>query len=278
MGMLSRLDHLNDLGVDCLWLMPFFPSPGRDDGYDITDHYGIHPDVGTHGDFTEMMRTAGDRGIRVVLDLVVNHTSVDHPWFQSARKDPDSPFRDFYVWCDEPPADWEDQIVFPGEQDGIWSYDEEAGAWYLHHFYRFQPDLNFANPAVREEFRTIIGLWLRQGVSGFRIDAAPFLIDLSGTGHELDMETAHAFLRELRDFAIVRQGNVVLLGEVDVGLSTIADYFGACLLTLGEVTRCDFAKYPNVKRWLDTVKQLPSWSKVNEALYGYADYVKALRH
>jgi len=172
------------------------------------------------------MVEARERGLHVIIDLVPNHTSNQHPWFQKAHSDPDSKYRDYYVWRQDAPPDTSDKVVFPGEQEGIWSYDQEAGAWYLHHFYQFQPDLKFSNPDVRDEFRKIIGLWLQLGVSGFRVDAAPFLIDLTGTGLETDLDRAHAFLRDLRNFATVRQGNAVLLGEVDVGLSTIADYFG----------------------------------------------------
>jgi trehalose synthase len=215
MGLLSRLDHLNDLGVDCLWLMPFQPSPLRDDGYDITDYYGIHPSVGTAGDFTEMMRTAGDRGIRVVLDLVVNHTSVDHPWFQAARKDRTSPFRDFYVWCDEPPADWRTEIVFPGEEDSHWEWDEEAGQFFLHYFYRHQPDVNIGNPAVRDEIARIVGYWLQQEVSGFRVDAVPFLLGLEGLDPSVNLDP-HDFLADLRHFLGRRRGDAVLLGELNL--------------------------------------------------------------
>jgi maltose alpha-D-glucosyltransferase/alpha-amylase len=169
---------------------------------------------------------ARDRGLRVLIDLVLNHTSNEHPWFQAARADPESPYRDFYVWRDDDPGDTSDKSVFPGFQDGIWSYDEMAGAWYLHHFYDFQPDLNFANPAVRDEFRKIMGLWLQQGVDGFRIDAAPFLNTLVDFEPGQQFSRTHQYLEELRSFAAVRSGNAILLGEVDVSLSAIADYFG----------------------------------------------------
>lgn len=225
-GLTLRLDYLAGLGVNCLWLLPFYPSPGRDDGYDITDYCSVDPRFGSMADFTEFMVEARERGIHVILDLVPNHTSNEHPWFQAARADPDSPYRDYYVWRQDDPGDTSDKVVFPGKQQGIWTYDEMAGAWYLHHFYDFQPDLNFTNPAVREEFRKIMGLWMQQGVDGFRIDAAPFLNSLADAeaGHQFD--TAHQYLEELRSFAAVRSGNAILLGEVDVSLSTIADYFG----------------------------------------------------
>jgi maltose alpha-D-glucosyltransferase/alpha-amylase len=225
-GLTHRLDYLSGLGVSCLWLMPFYPTPNCDDGYDVADYTAVDPRFGSMADFAEFMVEARERGLHVIVDLVPNHTSDQHPWFQAARSDPDSKYRDYYTWRHDAPPETGDSVVFPGEQDGIWSYDEEAGAWYLHHFYQFQPDLNFSNPDVRDEFRKIIGLWLQLGVSGFRVDAAPFLIDLTGVGLETDLDRAHVFLRDLRNFATVRQGNAVLLGEVDVGLSTIADYFG----------------------------------------------------
>jgi trehalose synthase len=215
MGMLARLDHLNDLGVDCLWLMPIYPSPHRDDGYDITDYYGIDPTIGTAGDFTELMRTAEDRGIRIVLDLVVNHTSVDHPWYQAARQDPESPFRDFYVWCDEPPEDWRTEIVFPDEEDSNWEWDDDAGQYFLHFFYKHQPELNIGNPIVRDEISRIAGYWLRQGVAGFRVDAVPFLLGLEGLGDEVNLDP-HDFFGDLRRFLGRRKGDAVLMGEVNL--------------------------------------------------------------
>lgn len=225
-GLTQRLDYLSGLGVTCLWLMPFYPTPGGDDGYDVADYVSIDPRLGSMADFSEFVLEARERGMHVIIDLVPNHTSIEHPWFQEARRDPDSPYRDYYIWRTDEPEDTSDQVVFPGEQSGIWTYDEEAKAYYLHHFYEFQPDLNFANPAVRDEFRKIIGLWIQLGVSGFRVDAAPFLINLTGVDGVMDMDPAHEFLEELRSFAAVRKGNSILLGEVDEGLSTIADYFG----------------------------------------------------
>ena len=225
-GLTRRLDYIAGLGVTCLWLMPFYPSPNRDDGYDVADFCAVDPRLGSMADFSEFVVEAQERGIHVIIDLVPNHTSDTHPWFQSARQDPDSPYRDYYVWREDDPGDTSDQVVFPGEQDGIWTYDEQAKAWYLHHFYAFQPDLNFANPAVRDEFRKIMGLWLQLGVAGFRIDAAPFLINLIGVNGAENLAPAHEYLQELKEFTTIRSGNAILLGEVDEGLSTIADYFG----------------------------------------------------
>lgn len=227
-GLTKRLDYISGLGVTCIWLMPFYPTPGRDDGYDVADYAAIDPRFGTMADFTEFIVEAEERGLHIVVDLVPNHTSIDHPWFQAARRDPESPYRNYYVWRQDDPGDTSDQVVFPGEQEGIWSWDDTAGAYYLHHFMDFQPDLDFSNPAVQEEFRKIIGLWLELGVDGFRVDAAPFLINLKGIDNAPDdgMTMAHSFLETLRDFVTVRKGNAILLGEVDEGLSTIADYFG----------------------------------------------------
>ena len=148
-GLVQRIDHLADLGVTCLWLMPFYPTADYDDGYDISDFYGVDPRLGDAGDLVEVIRTAKDRGIRVIVDLVVNHTSEKHPWFQSARKSKDSPFRDFYVWRSDKPPSTKDKVVFPDKETGIWTKDDATGEWYRHHFYPHQPDLNFANPGAR---------------------------------------------------------------------------------------------------------------------------------
>ncbi|MDQ2683155.1 MAG: alpha-amylase family protein [Chloroflexota bacterium] len=225
-GLTRRLDYLAGLGVTCLWLLPFFPTPNRDDGYDVADYTAIDPRLGDMADFTEFMTEAAERGIKVLMELIPNHTSTDHPWFREACANPESRYRDYYVWRTDDPGDTSDQVVFPGHQDGIWSWNDEAQAWYLHHFYPHQADLNFSNPAVRDEFRKIMGFWLQQGVSGFRIDAAPFLIDPTGLDGQHQLENTHAWLHELREFAMLRSGNAVLLGEVNVALSKLADYFG----------------------------------------------------
>ncbi len=226
-GLTRRLDYLAGLGVTCLWLMPFYPSPDRDDGYDIANYCTIDPRLGSMADFAEFMVEARARGLHVICDLVPNHTSDQHPWFQEARRGPGSRFRPYYVWREDDPGDTSEEVAFPGVQRSVWTYDEQAKAYYLHHFYPFQPDLNFANPDVREEFRKIMGLWQQQGIDGFRVDAAPFLISPKGSGeHGRGLGPAHGLLREMKEFATVRSGNAILLGEVDVGLSTLADYFG----------------------------------------------------
>jgi trehalose synthase len=221
-GLARRIDYLADLGVTCLWLMPFFPSPDRDDGYDITDFYGVDPRLGTHGDFVEVVRTARDRGIRVIIDLVVNHTSDRHPWFREARKSVDNPYRDYYVWSKTKPKD-NAATVFPGEESSMWERDEKTGEYFLHSFYRHQPDLNIANPKVRDEIAKTIGFWLQLGVSGFRVDAVPFLIEApAGT----DLGDPHEFLRDIRRFLQRRSSEAVLLGEVNLPFRQQLDYFG----------------------------------------------------
>ena len=179
-GLAERLDYLAELGVTCLWLMPFYPTTDRDDGYDITDYYGVDPRLGSVGDFVEVVRTARDRGMRVIIDLVVNHTSDKHPWFRSARSSKTSPYRDFYVWRDQEPPDTSKEVAFPDQENSIWEYDEKAAEWYLHRFYRTQPDLNITNPRVRDEIVKAMGFWLELGISGFRVDAVPFLIETTG--------------------------------------------------------------------------------------------------
>ena len=208
-GLTERVDYLAGLGISCLWLMPFYPSPNRDDGYDITDFYAVDPAFGTLGDFTELVRTCRDRGIRVIADFVMNHTSDQHPWFQAARSSPDSPYRDFYVWADERPAEKPGDVVFPDQETSNWAYDRKAGQYYLHKFYSHQPDLNLANPEVRDELAQVMGFWLQQGLSGFRVDAVPFLIEGA-------LDDPHQILRDLRAYVNRRNGEAILLGEVNL--------------------------------------------------------------
>ena len=214
-GLTERIDYLGGLGVSCLWLMPFYPSPNRDDGYDIVDFYGVDDRIGTHGDVVELVRTARDRGIRVIADFVVNHTSNRHPWFRSACESRDSPYRDFYVWADEKPEEKPGDVVFPDKEDSNWAWSEEAGQWYLHRFYSHQPDLNVANPRVRDEIAQVMGFWVELGLSGFRVDAVPFLIEPTGLPKDAIVDP-HELLRDLRAYLNRRSGDAILLGEVNL--------------------------------------------------------------
>jgi maltose alpha-D-glucosyltransferase/alpha-amylase len=224
-GMIGRLDYLARLGITCLWLNPIHPSPDRDDGYDVSDFYNVDPRFGTLGDFTELVHQARDRGIRVIIDLVVNHTSDQHPWFRSARSSPDSPYRDWYVWSETEPADRNQGMVFPGEQAETWTYDRTAKLWYYHRFYEFQPDLNISNPEVREEIKKICAFWLQLGVSGFRMDAVPFIVEQTEPGNPNSPKDM-AFLSELRQHVQWRQGDAVLLAEANVEPEQLKDFFG----------------------------------------------------
>ncbi|MET0326503.1 MAG: alpha-amylase family protein, partial [Ilumatobacteraceae bacterium] len=224
-GLIDRLDHLARLGVTCIWLNPIHPSPDRDDGYDITDFYAVHPRLGTLGDFVELIHQASNRGIRVMIDLVVNHTSDQHPWFQSARADPSSPYRDWYVWSLTEPSDRGQGMVFPGYQDTTWTFDETAGAWYYHRFYDFQPDLNMANPRVRQEIEKIMGFWLQLGVDGFRLDAAPFVIELTTPG-DPNPRQDFSWLDDFWSQLSWRRGDAVILAEANVEPHELLEYFG----------------------------------------------------
>ena len=223
-GLTQRIDYLAGLGVTCLWLMPFYPSPNVDDGYDITDFYNVDPRLGTLGDFVEFVRTANDRGLRVITDLVVNHTSRDHPWFQSARSSPDSPYRDWYVWRDERP-DHEEKVIFPDTEESNWEYDEAAGKYYLHRFYATQPDLNVGNPEVVDEIHRIMGFWLELGIAGFRVDAVPYLIEPTGIEEEMP-EDPHVLLEDMRWFMTRRRGDAILVGEVNLDPDSRVQFFG----------------------------------------------------
>jgi maltose alpha-D-glucosyltransferase/alpha-amylase len=224
-GLERKLDYLAGLNVDCVWLQPFFPSPMRDNGYDITDYYTVDPRLGTLGDFVEFTRHARENGMRVMIDLVVNHTSIEHPWFQAARSDAQSPYRDWYVWSADKPADADEGMVFPGVQRTTWSWDRDAKAYYFHRFYEHQAELNIGNPAVRREIERITGFWLQLGVTGFRIDALPFLIELKGTVQEGRIDE-HAYLRELHHHVRQLCGDGCLMAEANLLPEEVPDYFG----------------------------------------------------
>jgi maltose alpha-D-glucosyltransferase / alpha-amylase len=223
-GLSRRLDYLSGLGVTCLWLQPFYPSPNRDNGYDVSDYYGVDPRHGSPGDFVEFMKQAEAHGMRVIVDLVASHSSIDHPWFQSARASEASPHRNWYVWADERPRHHHKGTVFPGYQHTTWTRDAKAGKYYFHRFYEHQPDLDTHNPAVREEIYRIMGYWLQLGVSGFRMDAVPFLIERKGA----DVEPVKDFglLQEMRNFLQWRCRDAILLAEANVPPRESLDYFG----------------------------------------------------
>jgi maltose alpha-D-glucosyltransferase/alpha-amylase len=223
-GLMRRLDYLQGLGVTCVWLQPFYTSPNRDNGYDVADFYSVHEKHGSLGDFVAFMQHADALGIRVIVDLVVNHTSIDCPWFQHARADARSFYRDWYVWADQRPKNHKDGVVFPGKQTSTWDFDRRAGQYYFHRFYRHQADLNTWHPYVRAEIQKIMGFWLQLGVSGFRMDAVPFLIEKKGAGieHQQDFN----LLKEMRDFLQWRSGEAILLAEANVPPDESMKYFG----------------------------------------------------
>ena len=224
-GLIRRLDYLNGLGVNTIWLLPFQPSPGHDDGYDISDYYGVDPRYGTLGDFVEFAHGAKQRGMRVIIDLVVNHTSNQHHWFKEARRDKTSRYRDWYVWSDKRPKNADQGMVFPGVQTSTWSRDSVAKAWYFHRFYDFQPDLNTANLDVQAEILKIMGFWIQLGVSGFRMDAVPFVIASKGP-HVRKPAQNYDMLRDFREFLQWRDGEAIILAEANVTPDTDMEYFG----------------------------------------------------
>jgi maltose alpha-D-glucosyltransferase/alpha-amylase len=224
-GLRSRLDHLARLGVTTVWLNPIYPTPYLDGGYDVTDYYDVDPALGSLGDFADLLEECEEVGVRVMLDLVVNHTSDQHPWFRSACSDPRSPFRDWYVWSETEPPDVEEGMVFPGVQERTWTYDDRVGAWYHHRFYDFQPDLNIRHPQVRDEIRKVMAFWERLGVSGFRIDAAPFVLEQTRAGEPAPRRD-YELLVELREQLSWQRGNAVLLAEANVPDSDLLEFFG----------------------------------------------------
>ncbi len=223
-GLKEKLSYIAGLGFNCIWLMPFFPSPNLDDGYDVSDYYNVDPRFGTLGDFVDFMKAAEELGIRIITDLVINHTSIEHPWFQSARSDPNSYYRDFYNWSTNKPDGADKGMVFPGVQTTTWTFDKQAKAYYFHRFYEHQPDLNMENPKVREEIKKIMGFWLELGVSGFRVDAAPFILEMKTIDE--GVADPFAYFREFREFLSWRKGDAILLAEANVTMDRIGEYFG----------------------------------------------------
>ena len=225
-GLTRRLEYLESLGVDAVWLGPFQTSPDRDNGYDIADFYSVDDRFGSNGDFVEFMHHARGRGIRVLIDLVVNHTSDKHEWFKESRSDEDAPKRDWYVWSKQRPRNWKQGMVFPGVQKTTWTRDAEAKAYYYHRFYDFQPDLNMDNDDVRTEVRRIMGYWLQLGVSGFRVDAVPFVIEGSPNASGRKPPLHFEYLEQMRSFLEWRTSGAIMLGEANVLPPEHKRYFG----------------------------------------------------
>ena len=224
-GLRQKLDYIQALGVDCIWLLPMYPSPLKDDGYDISDFCNIHPDYGTVLDFERLVRAAHDRKIRVVADLVLNHTSDQHPWFQEARR-PGSAKRDWYVWSEDDQRYKGTRVIFTDTERSNWTWDPVARAYYWHRFFSHQPDLNYDNPEVRAEMLKIMRFWLDRGIDGFRVDAAPYLFEREGTNCENLPET-HGYLKELRAAIDKEYEDRILLAEANQLPSHVRDYFGA---------------------------------------------------
>ncbi|HEX2241613.1 MAG TPA: maltose alpha-D-glucosyltransferase [Actinomycetota bacterium] len=223
-GLIEKLDYLEWLGIDCIWLLPFFQSPLRDGGYDISDFYSILPEYGNLNDFVEFMDQAHSRGIRVISDFVVNHTSDQHPWFQESRK-PGSPKRDWYVWSETNERYLDARVIFVDTEKSNWTWDEEAGAFYWHRFFSHQPDLNYDNEEVQEQMLAALRFWLDLGLDGIRLDAVPYLFEREGTNCENLPET-HAFLKRIRSEIDKSYDNIVLLAEANQWPADVIQYFG----------------------------------------------------
>ena len=221
LGVAERLDYVRGLGATAIWLMPFYQSPFRDAGYDVADHLQVDPRFGDLADVVTLLEKAEELGLHVMIELVVQHTSSEHRWFKEACRDRNSPYRDFYLWADQP--DNSIEPIFPTVEDSVWTWNEEAGQYYRHLFYSHEPDLNLANPKVIKEIERIMAFWLRLGVSGFRVDAASHLIEQAGGGNSSE---GYWLLEHMRDFVALRRPETVLLGEVDVEPEEYREYFG----------------------------------------------------
>ncbi len=225
-GLIEKLDYLQDLGVTCLWLLPFFPSPLRDDGYDISDYLTVHPNYGTLDDFKRFLQETHDRGMQVMIELVINHTSDQHPWFQRARRAPaGSPERDFYVWSDTDQKYKEARIIFTDTEKSNWTWDPVAQAYYWHRFFSHQPDLNYDNPLVMEEVLKILSYWLDMGVDALRLDAIPYIVEREGTNCENLPET-HAAIKKIRAAMDEGYANRMILAEANQWPTDVRPYFG----------------------------------------------------
>lgn len=224
-GITDRLEYLQWLGVDCLWLPPFFPSPQRDGGYDVADYTGVAEELGTIEDFKALLNGAHDRGMRIIIDFVMNHTSDQHPWFQASRSDPTGPYGDFYVWSDTDDQYSDARIIFVDTEASNWTWDPIRQQYFWHRFYNHQPDLNFDNPAVHKAIFEALSFWLDIGIDGFRLDAVPYLYERAGTNGENLPET-HEFLRTVRKYVDDNYPGRVILAEANQWPADVVDYFG----------------------------------------------------
>jgi maltose alpha-D-glucosyltransferase / alpha-amylase len=224
-GLTEKLDYLQELGANCLWLMPLYPSPLKDDGYDIADFYNVAATFGTLEDLKTLIEAAHARGIRIIMDLVLNHTSDQHPWFQASRADRSSPYRDYYVWSDTDDKYRDARIIFLDTESSNWTWDEAAGQYFWHRFYASQPDLNYDNPRVQEEMIRVAAFWLELGIDGFRADAVPYLFEREGTNCENLPET-HVYLKKLRAFMEQEYPGRILLCEANQWPEDVRPYFG----------------------------------------------------
>jgi maltose alpha-D-glucosyltransferase/alpha-amylase len=251
-GLTEKLDYLSDLGVTCLWLMPILASPLKDDGYDVSDFRTIHPTLGTNEDFERLSEAAHKRGIRIITDLVLNHTSDQHPWFQAARRDPQSPYRDYYVWSDSTERYQGTRIIFKDTEHSNWSWDTIAKQHYWHRFYSHQPDLNYDNPAVQREILDAMSYWLDRGIDGFRVDAVPYLYEREGTNCENLPET-HAFCKKMRRVLDERYPGTLLLAEANQWPHDLLPYFGE-----GDEFHMAF-NFPIMPRMFMAIRREQSW-------------------
>ncbi len=224
-GLIEKLDYLQGLGITCLWLLPIYPSPLKDDGYDISNYYDIHPDYGNLDDFQLLLGEAHRRGMRIIIDLVLNHTSDQHPWFRAARANPNSIYRHYYVWSDTDTKYAGARVIFLDSEDSNWTWDEQAGQYYWHRFFACQPDLNYDNPRVQQEILSIMSFWLDLGVDGFRADAVPYLFEREDTNCENLPET-HSFLKKIRYYMDQFYPGRVLLAEANQWPEDVGPYFG----------------------------------------------------
>ncbi|HSQ19541.1 MAG TPA: alpha-amylase family glycosyl hydrolase, partial [Blastocatellia bacterium] len=224
-GLIEKLDYIEWLGIDCIWLLPTYPSPLRDGGYDISDYCSVNPEYGSIEDFKRFLDDAHSRGIRVIADLVLNHTSDSHPWFQESRRSPVSPKRNWYVWSDTDQTYSAARVIFVDSERSNWTWDDVANAFFWHRFFKHQPDLNYDNREVQQAIIDVVSFWIEMGIDGLRLDAAPYLFEREGTNCENLPET-HTFLKRLRAYVDERYPGRVLLAEANQWPEDVVAYFG----------------------------------------------------